>query len=344
MKTIATFTLVTVLASPLALGQDPAYTNFIRQTVLDTTPPLYWDVSVPKNGERLSEVAIDIAGSRFELWTVKAADNPQSYLLDVAYVSAYAPQAEITIRTEDPYTGPIPRTRADRPFEVDVKVSGLLNGPNDPAASKSVRLLRHVQSYGNTDGSEIDRSQAILHSQAILDRNGVTKLAYPVTAVPGPDRLSVRGEERFSVFTRLNDGNNDEQIVSRYVQIWPVANASISGITDGQRVGIREPMLTVTVNNLYPSSYTYTQVYKGAPALGTEGRVIPSAQLQIDQVFPENRQWTSDSYGQLLTEDGQWTIEVVTNTVFGSERLAYVTFEVDRTLEVNSMISTAEGP
>ncbi len=343
MKTIARITLVAVLAAPLASGQNPAYTNFIRQTVLDTSPPLYWDVSVPENGERLSPMAINLAGSRYELWTVKSGSAPQSYLLDVAYVSAYSPQAEIAILTEDTeHTGPIPRTRADRPFQVEVTVSGLLNGVLDPAASKSVRLLRHVQSYGNTDGSDIDRTQASLHSQAVIDKNGVTTLSYPLTGIPGANRTQVRGEERFSVFTRNNDGTNDQQIVSRYVQVWPLADASISGITDGQRVGFKAPTLTVSVNNLYPSSYTYTQLYKGAPALGTEGVVIPSAQLQIDQATPEDRVWTSQNYSSLFTEDGQWTIEVITNTVFGSERLAYVTFDIDRTLEVNGMVTTSE--
>lgn len=343
MKTSALSILAALAACLPVFGQSEGYTNFIRQTILETSPPLYWDVSVPRSGERLSLVAIDLAGSRYELWTVKAGISPQSYLLDTAYVSAFSPQAEITIRTEDDYTGPIPRTRADRPFEVEVKVNGLLSGPLDPPASKSVRLLRHVQSYGGTSGENIDRTQATLHSQAILDKNGSTKLAYTVTAIPGADRTQVRGEERFSVFTRNDDGTNDEQIVSRYVQVWPLSSASISGVAAGQTVGFKVPVLTVTANNLYPTSHTYTQLYKGAPALGTKGVVIPSAQLQIDQSTPESRVWTSENWGGFLTEDGQWTIEVVTDTVFGTERLAYVTFDVNRTLEVNSMISTSEG-
>ncbi len=343
MKTIAPMTLALAMATPQALGQDSGYTNFIRQTLLETSPPLYWDMSVPDDGERLSLVPIDLAGSRYELWTVKTGSLPQSHLLDTAYVSAYAPVATMTIRTEDPYTGPIPRTRADRPFHVDIEVQGLLNGLLDPPESKSVRLLRHVQSYGNTDGSNIDRSQAILHSQAVLDRNGTTTLSYEMTSIPGPNRLQIRGEERFSVFTRNSDGSNDQQLVSRYLQIWPVPSASISGVSEGLTVKFKVPTLTVSVDDLYPTSYTYTQIYKGAPALGTEGEIIPSAQLQIDQATPEDRVWTSANYGNLITEDGQWTIEVITRSVFGTERLAYVTFNVNRTLEVNSMISTVSG-
>ncbi|MCH7225409.1 hypothetical protein [Haloferula sp. A504] len=343
MKSSSSILIAILMAGPSASGQSEGYTNFIRQTLLETSPPIHWDVNVESDGERMSMVPVDLAGSRYELWTVKTGAEATSYLLDVAYVSAYAPVATMTIRTEDPYSGPIPRTRADRPFHVDIDVQGLLSGPQDPAASKSVRLLRHVQSYGNTDGSGIDRSQAILHSQAVLDQNGTTTLSYPVTSIPGADRRAVRGEERFSVFTRNDDGSIDQQLVSRYVQIWPVPSAAISGVTPGEVVRVHLPTLTVTVNDLYPKSYTYTQIYKGAPALGTEGDRIAAAQLQIDQATPEDRVWTSDNYGSFITEDGQWTVEVVTESVFGTERLAYVTFEVDRTLEVNSMISTSEG-
>ena len=51
------------------------------------------------------------------------------------------------IRSEDPYTE-IPRTRADRPFEWRSPSMACLHGATDPDASKSVKLLRHVQSYG----------------------------------------------------------------------------------------------------------------------------------------------------------------------------------------------------
>ena len=325
-------------------GAQSSYTNFIRQTILGTTPAVYWDVSVAPSGERLSLMGITETGSRYELWTVKSGATPTSFLLDSAYVSSYAPTATIDILTEDSeWTGPVPRTRADRPFSVDIKVNGLLNGPLDPAGSKSVRLLRHVQSYGSTNGENIDRSQATLFSQAVIDKNGILTLDYPLTSIPGADRLRVRGEERFSVFTRNDDGSNDQQLVSRYVQIWPVATAAISGIDPGQTVRFEAPQLVVTVNDLYPSSYTYTQIYKGAPALGTVGKLIPSAQLQIDQATPESRVWISDNYDSLIDEDGQWTIEVITETPFGAERMAHITFHVDRTLEVNSMMSTASG-
>lgn len=346
MKALTLTALLALAALPAAMAQTSSYTNFIRQTILGSTLPVYWDVSVASSGERLSPTALTIAGSRYELWTVKSTSGaaPTSYLLDTAFVSAFSPTSEITILTEDTaWTGPVPRTRADRPFTVEVQVDGLLSGATDPASAKSVRLLRHVQSYGSTNGENIDRTQASLLSQAVISSNGKTTLNYPITSIPGTNPLQVKGEERFSVFTRNDDGSNDQQIVSRYLQIWPVATASISGISADETIRFEAPQVTITVNDLYPSSYTYTQIYKGAPALGTVGQVVTSAQLQLDQATPESRVWVSKDYDNLIDDDGQWTIEVITRTIFGTERLAYLTFNVNRTLRVNSMMSTSSG-
>lgn len=342
MKSTFPALAATAVACCAAVAQSGGYVNFIRQTVLETNPPIYYDAVVEKQGQRLSIVPVMLSGSRYELWTVQTGSTPTSHLLDTTYVSAYSPEGEITITTEDP-DGQVPRTRADRPFSVDAVVSGLLNGLLDPPESKSVRFLRHVQSYGGGDGSDLDRSQATLHSQAVIDRNGTTTLEYDLTAVPGPDRLRVRGEERFSIYTRKNDGSTDEQLATATLQVWPVATATISGVEEGETMRFQVPTITVTVRDLYPKSYTYAQIYRGAPRLGEDGAVMQSAQLVLDQQTPESRVWTARNYGNLLTEDGQWTIEVVTQTVFGTERLAYVSFEVDRAIEVNSTLGTFSG-
>jgi len=335
-------TMIPITTASADSSQSEGYTNFIRQVIMGTTPPVFWDVTVPESGERLSLVPIDIAGSRYELWTVKTAAVPISYLLDTAYVSAYAPEGTVTIQTEDT-DSPTPRTRADRPFTVTTTVKGLLSGGNVPTTSKSVNFLRHVQSYGETDGTNIDRNQATLHSQASIDRNGTNKLDYGVTAIPGSNRLTVRGEERFSIYSIKENGSSDERLDSETLLVWPVATASISGIQEGDTVRFDEVPLTFTLNNLYPKSFTYAQLYPGTPKLDTMGQILPAAQLAIDQNTPESRQWQVGSYSQFLNEDGPWTVEVVTETVFGIERLAYLTFNVNRSIKVNSMISTMEN-
>ncbi len=53
----------------VATAQSANYTTFIRQVQLPTG--VTWDATVAAAGERLSELAIDPGGARFELWTVQ---------------------------------------------------------------------------------------------------------------------------------------------------------------------------------------------------------------------------------------------------------------------------------
>jgi hypothetical protein len=212
-----------------------------------------------------------------------------------------------------------------------------------PAASKSVKLLRHVQSYGaNGTGAGIDRNQASLIHQVSLTNNAVHRLAYGVNSVPGTNRSKVRGEERFSVFSLEDYQAPESQIASLYVQIWPVADGTIAGITQGQVVRFNLPSLTFTLNDLYPDSRTYAQVYKGSPQLGTEGTVVPGSALIVYEPVPQNRVLTVNNWDTLVNSDGVWTMELLTATPFGIDRLAFVSFVVDRTIEVNGAVHTIE--
>ncbi len=341
MKTALHTLAVSLLGLSAVSGQSSDYTNFIRQVLLGSDPAIYWDVSVESKGERLSPVALDLAGARYELWTVKSKPWT-SYLLDTAYVSAFAPEAEIVIETLDPDGGTVPRTRADQPFSVEIQVKGLLSGNDAPAASKSVRLLHHVQSYGGTNGENIDRTQADLFAQSVIDKNGKTTLDYGMTNIPVSDLTRVRGEERFSVYTRKDDGTLDEQLCSRYVIVWPITQVAITGLKKDALIRFETPDVNIQVVDMYPKSYTYTQIYPGHPKLGMAGTKIPSAQRQLDQAIPASKTWRISNLGDYLTKDGRWTLEVVTETVFGKERLGYVSFDVDRSLEVRSLISTLE--
>jgi hypothetical protein len=323
-------------------AQTVTYTNFIRQVQLPSG--VQWDMSVaaasPVAGT-LSPLAIDPGGARFELWTVKSSPLT-SYLLDSKYVGTYVPVASVAISSEDPYTI-IPRTRADRPFFVTVNVSGLLSGASDPVASKSVKLLRHVQSYGaGGTGIDIDRTQALLYSQASLTSNGTRTLTYSLTSVPGADLSKLRGEERFSVFSLEDYQAPESQLASKFIQIWPVANGAISGIAEGQFFRLKMPVVTLTVNDLYPSSTTYAQVYKGAPQLGVTGTVVPGSSVVVTDSVPQNRVLVLRDYDTVFNEDGQWTMELLTSTPFGIDRLAYVSFSVNLTLKLNGSFSTLE--
>lgn len=239
--------------------------------------------------------------------------------------------AGVTIRTEDPYPY-LPRTRADRPFQVDVTVQGLLSDPKLPDSAKSVNLLRHVQSYGATGtGVGIDRFQATLLSQSNIAQTGTQTLSFAVNAVPGTDRAKVRGEERFSAFTLTDDQNPDFLIASQTVQIWPVADGAITGISPNQTIGPNVPALTITLNDLYPSSKTWAQVYKGASSSTTTGRIVPGSSFTVNTAVPQNRTATIGNYLYVFDSDGLWTMDLLTKTPFGTDRLSTISFNVQGT-------------
>jgi len=145
MKLRLLFAAFSLLLPQSLLAQNGStFTNIIRQVQLPDGPD--WDVGVAASGAVLSPLAIDPGGARFELWTVKATPLTE-YLLDSRYVGTYVPLGNLRVRSEDPYTT-IPRTRADRPFYVDVTINGLLSDAGAPDAAKNIKFLRHVQSYG----------------------------------------------------------------------------------------------------------------------------------------------------------------------------------------------------
>lgn len=332
--------LSTLVPATLLAQNGSTFTNFIRQVQLPSG--VEWDVGVAASGAVLSPLAIDPGGARFELWTVKASPLTE-YLLDSRYVGTYVPLGQVTVRSEDPYAT-IPRTRADRPFWVDVSINGLLSDPGAPDAAKNIKFLHHVQSYGaGGTGVSIDRSLATLNSQVMMTQNGVQTLTYVVNSVPGADRAKVRGEERFTLFS-LPDYQvpQGSQLGSQFIQIWPVADGSMAGITNNQMIRFSLPIITVTLNDLYPSSHTYAQVYKGAPRLGATGVIVPGSSLVINDTIPVSRVLTLTGYDMIFDEDGQWTMELLTETPFGIDRLHYVTFHLDRTIQMNSTVTTVE--
>ncbi len=346
MKSLLCLIPVAILAIPqVSADVTPVYTNYIRQ--FQSPSGVVWDATdtVLPSGVQSSHLAINPGGARFDLWTIKNTPYTE-YLLDTKYVSTYTPIAEISISSEDPYTV-IPRTRADRPFSVLVKITGLSVDPAYPAASKSVTLCRYVQSYGlGGTGVGVDRTQATLKSQASIATMAPQTLNYALTSVPGANLAKLSGEERFAVSTLLDVSTTPStpptQLASQIIQIWPIADGSIAGLTQGQVIRFAMPQLTVTLNDLYPHSTTYAQVYQGSPVLGTVGTVVPGSSLVISEAIPENRTLTVSNYDAVLPSDGVWTMELLTVTPFGTDRLAYLSFTLNRTIEMNGTFTTSE--
>ena len=341
---IAVFSAAPALVSAQTTGS--AYSNHIRQVQFPSEAD--WRMPVDPSGEALSQLAIDPGGARFELWTIKAVNPPIEYLLDEQYVGTYVPQSSVTIITGDPY-GLIPRTRADQPYTVNVTVSGLLADPDAPEASQSVDFTHHVQSYGTSGtGVSLDRTQATLLGSQSISENTPTGVpitySFAVNQVPGSNRAKVRGEERFTIMS-LDDYQAPPQVLSsRFVQIWPVADGSIAGITSNQLIRFSLPNVTLTANDVYPDSHTYAQVYKGAPSLGTVGWIVPGSSRVIKDTVPQNLTLSLSGYDSVFNDggDGQWTMELLTSSPFGVDRLAYVTFNLDRTIQMNASVTTQE--
>ncbi len=337
------FSLIAAAGMASGQTQNDNFQNFVRQVQMpvDGSQGTVWNVPVASSGEQLSPLEINPGGARFELHTVRS-DPFQGFLLDTKYVGAYVPVAEVLIRTEDPYET-VPRTRADRPFNIEIVINGLRDGVDDPEASKRVKVLHHVQSYGEGgDGSGVDRSQAQMIGQGYIEANGPVTLSYLVNSVPGADRAKVRGEERFSVFSLDDYQAPESHLDSLFVQIWPVADGSLSGIAQGEVITFQAPTVTVAVNDIYPDAQIYTQVYEGNESLGTEGTVVPGSALIINEAVPQNRILTLEGWDNVITGDGTWTMELLTSTPFGIDRLAWVTFQVDRTITVNGSVTTIE--
>lgn len=298
-------------------------------------------MQVPPDGQTYSPLEINPYGARFEIHTV-IEDTLQGFLLDTKYVASYIPVAEVLIYSEDPHNI-IPRTRADRPFNVQITTNGLRSGADDPEPSKAVKILHHVQSYGaGGDGTNVNRSNAILLNQGFINSNGTQTLTYAISQVPGADRSKVRGEERFSVFSIADYQAPESQLDAQFIQIWPVAHGTISGLVTGQTMRFSAPPVTLAVNDIYPESRVYAQVYQGQAALGTQGYIIPGSARIYNESVPQTYLEVIENWDRVITDDGIWTMELLTSTPFGIDRLGYVTFNVDRTIKINGSVTTIE--
>ena len=337
MKTLL---LSSLLLCSQAFAAGEGYTNFIRQTQQETG--VVWNMPVVPTGQSPSTGVLDSKGALFQLWTIETA-TAKDYLLDQKLVGAYLPAATITVKTLDPYTK-VPRTRADQPFTVTYQVSGLLAGANLPVASTRVLLEHHTKAYTTATQTSIPLATAIggtPFKTAYVTSNTITPgtdLKYPVTNLTAADPSKVKGEEHF-VIHALSDGTiTQTQLANAFVQVWPVASGVVQGITANQKLRFNLPTLTATYTDVYPDSEMYLQIYKGPQQLGTKGEKIPGSSWVNPYAYSAGNIVTASDYSSLAPTDGIYTIEMLTLTPFGLERLSYVTFSVDRTLQVNAQM------
>lgn len=343
MKSILT-ALIASATAVQAADESANYLNFIIQiqnNANKTTHKLD-DISPAGHGTALRGVR---KSSTFQLWTIHRETGAE-YLLDEKIVSGYHPRANITITSQDPYTG-IPRTRVDHPFTVKYKVNGLLPGQEDaPEAAKSVILHHVVTSYGaapNAGGTQQQGAGnvlgglvggvggavgeiagnllSVLLPEREISQNGVTRETR-MTSIEAEDLTTASGEETFTIFAKPDYGvQESDMLASAKVQVWPIARGSISGFESGLPYS-RIPDIHIDLKDLYPSSTTYVRAYKGAPSDNPVNPVIiNTSYVIIDDVKTADREFILTGLDQFLTEAGTYTLEILHTTPFGIDLL-----------------------
>ena len=323
-----------LLAAVSATAKPNNNLHFIRQH--QQTSNIVWDMPVGLEGQGPSALSLESAGALFQLWTV-ASSPPRDYLLDQKLVGAYLPKADIKVVTLDP-NGKMPRTRVDQPFRVEIQVSDLLTGAELPLAATTVLLERHLSNYPEKSTS-IDPVAAVSGtptSSGYLSANGQHVMAFPASGLTAADPTKASGEEHF-VIHALPDGTIPQsQIASAMVQVWPVASGEIKGIANGDNLRFQVPQVELILNDLYPRSDTYLLLFEGTQITGTEGRIVKA--FPMDREASESHVLRVTELESKLSEDGTYTLALISETVFGRELLCSpVTFNIRRTLQVNAM-------
>ena len=331
--------ILIAIACAQASAQTPGYVNFVRQIQQPSTlqqTSIIWDMPVADAGAAPSALALENAGSLFQLWTIEQA-TAKDYLLDQKLVGAYLPKADIKITTLDPYAL-VTRTRVDQPFSVEIQVSNLLTGTGLPDYTTKVLLERHVQSYVNGKVSlnpAVVASSTPLHS-ALISQNGPTVMKYAASSLKASDPTKALGEEHFVVHA-LSDGTiNQTQIASARLQVWPVASGKILGIAPGEQLRYQIPTLQLNLDDLYPRSDTYLMIYEGTQINGVPGTLVKAFPVDRDRSVSTILEVAELSAA--IGADGAYTLALMSNTVYGTELLcAPVTFSVKRTMAINAM-------
>lgn len=342
--------LFLALATSGAYAQASAYKNTVRQIQQDTG--VVWDMTnVAANGSGSSALLLESGGSLFQLWTIHQT-TAQDYLLDQKLVGAYLPKAEVVIKTPDPHTGSV-RTRVDKGFTVEFNVSDLIApGTGIPTAATKVLVNQHAASYAA--GTKSPGATAIAAksptSSFYISQNGKTTLNFPASTLPAAastpnDPTTANGEEHFFIHVLADDKIAQSQIASAKVEVFPVASGEILGITKNAVYRSTLPTVQVNMKDLYPRSDTYFMLYEGGSMTGKGTRVFEFPWTSDVAGNPVARVLSNGEINALITKDGEYTLALMSTTVYGTELLADpVPFRIHRSMELNAMqVQYSEG-
>jgi len=318
MKTrITTLSLLAICTASIIADE------FIRQNQLNSG--LVWDqhVQAPE-GKNWASVPVGKGGSVFSLYARGNGSDAKLYKLDAITAGSQFPTTEINIRSKDPHF-PV-RTRADQPFSIVIKSQRKTN----PLTLN----LHHTGVLYNTKLHAADAHSAESNFGwfPLKGKNYYEASFY--TSLPTTDPTQAEGEETVTLFSQDPSSKQWLPLGSASVQVWPVAQAVISGITAGKTITNTEAKLPVSIycQDLYPDSITYVQIYRSKEKLGTLGKILHKSVVKFDTQVPQDQKIPLGNILQNL-EDGHYTLEVLTITPFNErkpERLAHVSFVMDR--------------
>lgn len=211
--------------------------------------------------------------------------------------------------------------------------------------------------------------------------NGIYTQTVAYNGLTATDPTKACGEEQL-ILTRYADFNPDgsvlvaaTEIKKATVQVWPVSSVEIMGLIAGETVSQNLvsdlvvtdviPQVGARYKDLYPDSRTYCQVYPGPPVLGTVGTRLPGSEEHVGEYYhneyyiekevspvppytnpatiPKNSEIHYVDLNAYCKSNGQWTLEVITETPFNSrapERLLYITFTVNKGAAIRGQITT----
>ena len=356
MKTI--LLLFTAIAAPVLAQEAEAW---VRQTDL-ATGQIYDTPIIGSGGTYTAPVRVNETGSLYELFARGTAWDNNIYLLDTELIGTYNPEVSISIETEDSYVRGDPagssfvkRTRADRPFTVNIEVDGLVEGSTS-TAERTVYLAVQGRNANPVTYSLLDQPQYLMEDANL--ENGTYTLGPLYHQLTSPTLSTGNGEQSFTLVRYASYMVPDTILVQPKVEVWPVASAIITNIAEDQLFIDRIPTVVINLQHLYPDSYTYVQFYSGDQVLGTTGTVVGNTERRFGLHYnpeqtgeptnvPQNLSISIDDLSNYTARDGKYTLEVITHTPFfgrAPERLAHVTFEVDRVITSRGQISTKELP
>lgn len=338
-------------------GQDAE--AWVRQTDV-TTGQVYDTPITGDGGAYVSPLPVGEGGALYELFARGTAWDSNIYLLDTKFIGMYSPDVTVSITSEDDYirgdaasSTYVKRTRADRPFTVDIKVSGLVD-ESENTNERCVYLAVSGKNYDADTYSSLNQPVYPLEDSNL--ENGEYNFSPLYHQLTSPTLSSGNGEQTFTIVRYASYQVPDTILMQPKIEIWPVASAGVSNIEGGQVFIDRIPSLVVSLKDLYPDSRTYLQIYKGTENLGTAGTVVTGTERRFGKYYnpeqagestnvPQSFSISVDDLSNYTPDDGVYTLEVITHTPFfnrASERLYYVTFEVDRVISSRGQISTTE--